>query len=290
MQLRQLETFIAIVDTGTLTAAAAQLYKTQGAVSQDLKTLESSLGVQLVNRSGQRARLTTAGRALLPMARRILAEVADARAEMERIKAGESPVVRLTCLPSLGPTISHLLAEYTHGQPDVRWSLVTSLRGAMITGLRDGQFDLAICESQNDEDITNTPLMREPLHLVLPRDHPLLDQTPVRPSDLVGLPYIGLLRSMGASIEAQRFFAAGESYPTPVVEVNDTHLVSALVADLGGFGFVPASVATDDRPVVTAETDPDLTRQISLAQLTNRTLPPVAAAFATYLTQRWSFL
>lgn len=241
-----------------------------------------------MDRSGQRARLTAAGRALLPMARRVLAEVAGARAEMERIRAGERPVVRVTCLPSLGPAVCGLIAEYARQHPGTRWSLVTALRGAMITGLRDGQFDLAICEAQNEDDIVNTPLMREPLHLVLPRDHPLTERAPLRPADLADVPFVGLHRSMGAAVETQRFFAAGETYPSPVVEVNDTHLVPRLVAAMNCCGFVPASVVSDDFPVVTVPTDPDLTRQISLAHLASRTLPPAAQAFASHLVQALS--
>ncbi|WP_166462661.1 LysR substrate-binding domain-containing protein [Amycolatopsis acidicola] len=183
--------------------------------------------------------------------------------------------------------MSRLLAGYRQTHPGTRWSLVTSLRGAMIDGLRDGQFDLAICEAQNEDDITNTPLMREPLHLALPSGHPRADKAPMRPADLAGIPYIGLHRSMGTSAEAQRFFAAGEAHPAPVVEVNDTHLVPHLVSTLTGFGITPASVTPAGAPVVTVDTEPGLTRQISLAHLTTRTLPPATDSFVAFLTERW---
>lgn len=287
MQLRHLETFVAIVDCGTLTAAATHLYKTQGAVSQDLKALEAGLGLELIDRSGQRVQLTPAGQALLPMARRLLAEVSDAQDEMARIRAGDLPIVRVGCLPSLGLIVSRLLADFRKIAPQARWSLVTSLRGLMIDGLRTGSLDLAICEAKTDDDLTHLPLAREAMHVVLPRSHRLASATALKPEDLDGVPYIGFARGMGATIEAQRFFSAGNSYPTPTVEVTDGRLVLDLVTRLDGFGIVPDSALPDDSGLAVVATDPPIVRQISLAYLADRVLPATAQAFADYLAGSW---
>lgn len=288
MQFRQLETFISIVDAGTLTGAARRLYKTQGAVSQDLKSLENALGVQLLDRTGQRVKLTAAGSALLPIARRIMSDIADATFEMECIRTGENPVIRLTCLPSMGPRLCKLMAAYTRGHPDTRWSLFTSLRGAMIKGLREDQFDLAICEGYADDGIVNLPLMREPLHLVLPHNHPLVEKAPLRPADLAGVPYIGIHRRLGALLEAKRFFSAGEAYPTPIAEVDTTQLVAELATGLGGYGFIPESAIPESGfTLVPVPTDPPLTRQISIARSANRNTSPAVELFVDYLLATW---
>ena len=287
MQLRHLETFVAIVDCGTLTAAATHLFKTQGAVSQDLKALESGLGLELIDRSGQRVELTLAGQALLPMARRLLSEVSDAQQEMARIRAGDLPIVRVGCLPSLGLTVSRLLADFSTRVPEARWSLVTSLRGVMVEGLRAGEIDLAICEAKADDDLINIPLAREPLRVVLPRSHPLATAPRLGPEDLEGVPYIGFARGMGATIEAQRFFSAGHAYPTPTVETTDARLVLDLVARLHGFGIVPESALPDDADFAIMPTDPPIVRQISLSYLADRAVSITTDAFASYLAESW---
>jgi DNA-binding transcriptional LysR family regulator len=287
MQLRHLETFLAIVDSGTLTAAATRLFKTQAAVSQDLKALETGLGLELVDRSGQRVQLTPAGLALVPLARRLLGEVADAQTEMARIRAGEFPVVRIACLPSVALRICQAIADFSAEHPDVRWSLITSLRGAMVEGLRTAQFDLAICEAKTEEDITNIPLAREPLMVVLSDSHPLAQADVVTPQDLAGVPYIGLARGLGATIEAQRFFASGDTYPAPAVEVNDTRLVVDLVARLNGFGILPVSALPGGPPWTVVPTDPPLVRQLSVAHLTGRRLSATVLMFTNDLTDHW---
>jgi DNA-binding transcriptional LysR family regulator len=287
MQLRHLETFVAIVDCGTLTAAATHLFKTQGAVSQDLKALESGLGLELIDRSGQRVDLTPAGRALLPMARRLLAEVGDAQEEMARIRTGDLPIVRVGCLPSLGLTVSQLLADFSARVPAARWSLVTSLRGVMIEGVRAGDLDLAICEAKTDDDITNVPLARESLRVVLSRSHRLAAAARLRPEDLEGVPYIGFARGMGATIEAQRFFSAGHAYPPPTVETTDARLVLDLVARLDGFGIVPDSALPEETDLAIVPTDPPIVRQISVSYLADRVLSAATQAFADYLVESW---
>jgi DNA-binding transcriptional LysR family regulator len=113
----------------------------------------------------------------------------------------------------------------------------------------------------------NTPLAREPLRLVLPAGHRLAGAGLLRPADVEGVPYIALARGMGTTSEAQRFFASGEGYPSPVVEVNDTRLVLDLVVHFSGYGIVPVSVLSDDSTtssntaaVVAIPTDPPLVR------------------------------
>lgn len=287
MQLRHLETFISIVDNGTLTAAAAALYKTQGAVSQDLKMLEAGLGMTLIDRSGQRIRLTSAGHALVPMARRLITEFDEVEVEMARVRAGERPLVRIGSLPSVAPRIADRMGTFTTVHPPLRWALATALRGALLTGLREGRFDMVVCEARPDDDLVHIPLMREPLHVVLPEGHELATADTLSPQDLQAVPYIGLDRAMDAAGEAQRFFAAGRAYPTPMVEVTSTQLVLDLVVRLGGFGIVPDSALADSRGLVAVETRPQLTRQISVVRLTDRVLSSSADAFCQHLCASW---
>jgi hypothetical protein len=132
MELRHLTTFLAIVDSGTLTGAAKTLYKTQGAVSQDLKMLESELGVTLIDRSGQRVRLTPAGTALFPLASQVVHGVRKVEIEMSRVKRGEREVVRVGTLPSLALSVSRFLLYYRSSQPGLRFLLFTELQSTLM--------------------------------------------------------------------------------------------------------------------------------------------------------------
>jgi DNA-binding transcriptional LysR family regulator len=78
MNARSLEGFIAIVNTGSFTAAADSLYISQSALSQQIRALEAQIGVQLFDRSANRATLTAAGQEFYPKAQRIIALYRDA--------------------------------------------------------------------------------------------------------------------------------------------------------------------------------------------------------------------
>jgi DNA-binding transcriptional LysR family regulator len=85
MNDRQLEYVIAIVETGSFTAAAERCHTAQSALSHQIARLERHLGVRLFDRTGRSVRLTEAGQALLPVARRILADMTEVRAELRSI-------------------------------------------------------------------------------------------------------------------------------------------------------------------------------------------------------------
>jgi len=281
--LRHLETFVTIVDAETLTAAAARLYKTQAAVSQDLKSLEASVGVKLIDRSGQRIELTSSGRALLPLARKLLTDLADAEFEMARIRRGELPIVRIGCLPSLSLQVATLVASFALQQPDVRWSVKVGLRDVVLAGLRDGSVDLVLCDASADADLVAHPLGRETLRVVVRRDHPLADYSIVTPQDLADVPYVSLV----AASEASRFLTGAERVPEAVAEVNDSRLAVNLVAGLSGFAILPASVEVDEAELALLPTFPPAVRQIALVRLAGRQLPSSVAAFAEHVQRAW---
>src|SRR4051794_31928293 len=93
--LRQLRTFLAAVDTGSVTLAARSLGLTQPAASQQLRELERLLGVRLLDRAGGRTLPTAAGAALMAPARRAQAAVEDAAAAVAAHRSGEAGRVRL---------------------------------------------------------------------------------------------------------------------------------------------------------------------------------------------------
>ena len=88
MELQQLRYVIAVAETGSFTAAARRCHVTQPSLSQQVKKLESELGLVLIER-GRRARLTAAGETLLPRMRAAIAAVCAARREA-RVLAGET--------------------------------------------------------------------------------------------------------------------------------------------------------------------------------------------------------
>src|ERR1700710_2730069 len=101
MQLQQLSYFVAVADTRHFTRAAHRMAVTQPSLSQQIRALEADLGAVLLHRTRGNVTLTDAGEALLPVARRILADVDAARREIRDVQDLGRGRVRLGATPSL---------------------------------------------------------------------------------------------------------------------------------------------------------------------------------------------
>lgn len=138
-----LRTFLAVVEKDGFIKAGMFLHKTQSAVSQQIKKLESELGVQLFRPSGRKRLLTHEGEMLVSYARKMLALQDDAIAtltssgEVGEIKVGISQGVAETLLPEL-------LAGFTRKNPNVRLYVETGYSDELEEGFERGNYDLII--------------------------------------------------------------------------------------------------------------------------------------------------
>ncbi|MBZ6101349.1 LysR family transcriptional regulator [Streptomyces olivaceus] len=109
MELRVLRYFLAVVDTGSMTAAAARVHVAQPSVSRQLRSLERELGAELLRRTPAGVELTAAGRRFVPVARDLTLRAARGT-ELLRAVSGQSPLrLRVACPAS---TITHVMAPF----------------------------------------------------------------------------------------------------------------------------------------------------------------------------------
>jgi len=145
LTLDQLRIFLAVIDTGSFSAAGRQLQRVQSAVSQSIQSLEATLGVALFDRSEKRPRPTDAGRTLAADARRVIAGAEMLRGRASSIAKGLEPELTMAMgqmLPiEAGMEVLHDLQKRFPGLP-VR--LLTGGIAAPERHLRDGTVELAI--------------------------------------------------------------------------------------------------------------------------------------------------
>ena len=101
MNFGHLRTFVAIADAGGVHRAAARLHLSQPAVSRQIQTLETDLGVPLFDRIGRRVQLTSEGEDLLRRSRRLLAEAESLTERASALKKGETGILRIGATPQV---------------------------------------------------------------------------------------------------------------------------------------------------------------------------------------------
>jgi len=233
--LEQLRSFVAVAETEHISRAAASLYLTQGAVTQQVRHFERAVGLQLLERDGRRVRLTDAGRALAEACRDALrsVEVMDDTAQaMKELQAGSLHVgASPTCATYYLPP--HL-AEFTRRHPGIKLNVLVEPSAELNRRVVAGTLDCAIIEGASFPELTAVELTQDELVVVAHRKHPLSQLRRMTPADLVGHLYLG----RGSEWSAERTVRdmLGEVYDT-IDALNLGHPEYVRAAAIAGLGF-----------------------------------------------------
>ena len=198
MDLARLAVLRELAERGSVSAVAAATHRSPSAVSQQLKALQRSAGVVLVERVGRGVRLTDAGRALAASAARVATAVAEAEATWDAYRDGTSGTVRVSLFTSaaelLVPGLLHRMAAHPHVSLEVEDHDVAQDDFAAHTR----EADVVVAHRSDDvvpaerADLRVVPLLREPLDVAVPLDHALAGRDRVPARDLAGERWVGV--------------------------------------------------------------------------------------------------
>jgi DNA-binding transcriptional LysR family regulator len=255
MELRHLRYFVAVAEQRHFGRAAERLHMAQPPLSQQIRQLESELGVTLLTRTTRRVDLTPAGAAYLDHARAILAAVDEAGEVASRIAAGRTGRLMVGCVGSATYSLLPALAKALRSElPDVEFGF----RGEMLSpdqaaALHDGSLDLALLRRLPDTSgLTIGDVRRERLLVALPQDHRYADRKRLRVTDLAGeglVVHAGGGRSVMSSL-VHELFEAADLEPEVVHEVAETSTLVTFVAAGLGIAVVPEPTSALNVPGV----------------------------------------
>ncbi|VVE34369.1 LysR family transcriptional regulator [Pandoraea soli] len=177
IDVRLLRYFIAVAETGHMTRAAERLGIGQPPLSQQIRVLESQLGVTLFERLPRGMALTDAGQAFLGDAYEVVRKLDQAVDDVRRVAAGIKGrlSVGLTSSAALHPFVPTVIRTFRSDAPAVSLMLDESSTSELLDGLRDGHLDVAfVRQPQGDTaQIVFVPVLEEPMVLAVPSAHPL---------------------------------------------------------------------------------------------------------------------
>lgn len=145
MDLKQLRTFRAVAELGSLSKAADRLRSAQPALSRHIKLLEHELRVELFVRNGRGMLLTSAGRMLLDRTTGLIRQIEQVRDDLQSAKGSPSGRVILGLVPTVSAVFSGRFARRVISEfPDISLRIVESYGGHLVEWLHRGEMDLAI--------------------------------------------------------------------------------------------------------------------------------------------------
>lgn len=283
MQFQQLMYFVAVAEARHFTRAAEEVHVSQPSLSQQIRALENELGAELFSRARGNIALTDAGEALLPLARRILADADTARHEVQELAQLRRGRVRLGATPSVCTgLLPDVLRAFHDLHPGIQLLLEEGGSHDLVRELARGALDLALVVlplPAASPALTTVELLQEDLVVVSSADGPRPGRgAGVRIADLQGEPLVMFrhgydLRELTvAACRAEGF------EPSFTVEGGEMDAVLGFVRAGLGIAVVPSMVATraghDLRTTPLAK--PGLRRTIALAHRSD-VAPPRAA-------------
>ncbi|MEU8567713.1 LysR family transcriptional regulator [Streptomyces pathocidini] len=198
IEARRLHILRAVADHRTVTAAAAALYLTPSAVSQQLAALEQETGHRLVERGARGVRLTPAGEILLSHTNAVLAQLERAAAELAAYGSGAAGTVTVAAFATgIGLVVAPAIARLAEARPGIRIRVRDAEGDASLPMVLDRQVDVAVAveyrgaPGADDPRLTRVPLYAEPFDAVVPLTHRLAGTDRVRLAELAKDPWIG---------------------------------------------------------------------------------------------------
>jgi LysR family transcriptional regulator, cyn operon transcriptional activator len=284
MNIRYLQTFVSIVDSGSIARASGRLNVSQPAASRQILALEAELGVPLFDRIGRRLRLTSQGEDLLQLSRRLLMDADVLSARARALKGGHTGILRIGATPMV---IEHMLSAFL-GKYQVRHS------GVEVHFVEDGGLrlpsrlehsDIHLALIVPDDRFASKLLFPSHNLAVLSSKHPLSRRRMLEVEELANEPLLLLHRTFGSRHWLDSAFTIAQLRARVLLESAAPHTLMALAQIDYGIAVVPSTVLVPRRlravPLVQRKTS--IGRWVTIAWNPRQSLSAYAEQFVDEL-------
>jgi DNA-binding transcriptional LysR family regulator len=291
MRLSQIRDFLAVVDAGSMRAAARGLGLSQPALTKSIRQLEEELGAVLVTRSVRGAQVTEVGRAFLARARSITADLRRAREEVAQLRGARagSLTVGAAPAPALG-LLPNALARLRRRWHEAKICVTDVSPSEVMPGLREGRLDLALSVrigplAEPGPDCLAEPLYLNEARIVARRGHPLAAARSL--AELAGAEWVRTGGTDNTSSLPAAFEVAGLGPPNYRIECRSFFALAEIVAHSDLLAVVPWQLAAREaaagRVVQLPLREALPAREICLFTRADVPLTPVAREFVEVL-------
>jgi LysR family transcriptional regulator, low CO2-responsive transcriptional regulator len=284
MDFDQLETFLEVARLSSFSRAAERRFRTQPAISSQIRALEEEVGAKLLDRSGGKVAVTGPGKVFQKYAEDVLEQrrvMLVSLAEMHRVPRGELVVSANegTCLHIL----PEVFAEFKRQYPSVAVSVKRLEHNKILEAIIENSCDFGVVSMPvPDKRLTVVPIHRDELIVITPPHHPLAGQNKATVAEVVEYPL--LLPKVGRTRDAlETLFHERKLKPKISMELDSSELLKRFVAADVGIGFIPRSHVAEDLQAnaLAALTlaDASIQRDLALVFRKDKALSRAALAF-----------
>jgi DNA-binding transcriptional LysR family regulator len=297
LDLHRLNIFIKIVEMKSFSKAAHRLCLTQPTVSQHVRFLEDYLGVTLFDRCGKEVRPTRSGRILHTYASRLLRMADDAEHAVSFLKGKKSGTLVFGASNIPGEYIlPGILAEFKQSFPEITVTVQMDDTGGIVDKIVNYEIDFGLIGARIRHDqLQCSRFLDDELCLIIAPDHVWAGRLSVSPAELVSVPFV--MREAGSGTRmmlehALRKAGVPLDQLRVVAELGSNSAIKQAVKAGIGISFVSRRSVEDEAGMNVIMTLPveglHISRSFFIARHKNRSLPPVAREFYSFLLKQRS--
>ena len=237
---RQLRLFLALADTGSVSAAARATFVTQPTASMQLREVTESVGVPLYEVISRRVHLTEAGLDLAKAARGIASEWAQFEQKIDGMNGLTRGKLKVAVVSTAQYFVPRLLGTFCARYPEIDIALEVLNRDGVVARLRENLDDLYIMSMPpKDIDVENQIFMPNPLVLIAASTHPMVKRRSLTLPDLIAQRFILRERGSGTRMAVDAHFKQLKFKPDVRLEMGSNEAIKEAVA--GGLGVAVIS-------------------------------------------------
>lgn len=288
VSFRQLRLFLALAETGSVTAAAKATHVTQPTASMRLKELSDAIGLPLFEVVAKKVRLTDAGRDLAATARNIQNAWEIYEQQLDALKGLARGKLRIAVVSTAKYFIPRLLGTFCNKYPDIEVSLEIQNRNGVLTRMHENLDDLYIMSMPpTDLEIEDHVFMDNPLVVIASANHPLTKQKKLELSDLTSQKFILRERGSGTRMAVDKYFKQRQFKPNLRMELGSNEAIREAVAGNLGIGVISKHALTEstnrkDIKILCVDHFP-IQSAWHIVYRKGKHLPPIALSFKEHL-------
>ena len=249
MELQQLRYAVAIAEEQSFTRAAERCFVVQSALSRQIKSLESELGVRLFARTSRKVEVTPAGEAFVKQARLCLQAAERAKASAAAAHGQIRGSLTIGVIPTVTAVdIAAVLGAFRRSYPEVGMHVRTGGSDEFLRRIAAGQLDvgvLGLAEGVTPRGVQTRELSQERLVAVLSEGHRLAGRRRLRLKDLADEPFVDFPEGSSGREQSDLAFDRARLRREVSLEVNTADLLTGLVRQGLGVALVAPSVARE---------------------------------------------
>ena len=288
MNLNQINYFLAICKTMNFTKAAHNLYISQTAVTKQIQLLETELGTKLFEKQGRNVSLTKYGKTFLKYVEKSLEYLQEGVDKTKALTCATSGLIDLGYIYTLeADFMPNMVRKFLDENKDKNFGFTFSSNNtkSIIEGLKNEKYDLGFCSKvENETSIDFIKVKQEELVIIVPKNHELSKYNEIDLIETISYNHIVFTKSSGLRQVIDNLFRQIGKKQNISYEVENDSSMAGLVAQGFGIAIMPniPFLKYFDVDIIKLKS-PAYTRNIYMAKLKNKYLPPAVEKFSKFV-------